>query len=64
MTPHDFEFHFGRNRILRGRGWRGLMALGLVVTAAALISSNIGTSIVSPMTEELLHLISAHKITN
>jgi hypothetical protein len=31
-TP-DFEFEFGVGRYLRGRGWRGLAALGLLLIA-------------------------------
>ncbi len=61
-TPHDFEFQFGRNRALRGRGWRGLLALGLVVTALTLMSGNIGTSLVGPLAGGFMHLISAPKI--
>lgn len=26
----DFEFQLGPNRILKGRGWRGLLALGVI----------------------------------
>jgi hypothetical protein len=65
MTPpHDFEFQFGRNRALRGRGWRGLLALGLVVTAITLMSGNVGTSVVSPLAGRIMHLISAPLIAN
>jgi hypothetical protein len=47
-TPHDFEFQFGRYRALRGRGWRGLVALGLILSACATITT--GTSwVVSPV---------------
>lgn len=28
---HDFEFQLGRYRALRGRGWRGLLALTLLL---------------------------------
>jgi hypothetical protein len=52
MTPpHDFEFQLGRNRALRGRGWRGLIALGLLLITCALgsiwIASPIRATIVS-----------------
>jgi hypothetical protein len=36
-APHDFEFQLGRNSALKGRGWRGLMALGLLLIAAVAI---------------------------
>ncbi|MDH7797155.1 hypothetical protein QBC99_003218 [Beijerinckia sp. GAS462] len=29
--PPDFEFHLGKTRCLKGRGWRGLIALGLLL---------------------------------
>jgi hypothetical protein len=48
IPPHDFEFQFGRYRALRGRGWRGLVALGLVVTTVTIMSGN-GPLIVSPI---------------
>jgi hypothetical protein len=38
--PHDFEFQLGKNRTLKGRGWRGLLALGLLLmTFATLVPS-------------------------
>jgi hypothetical protein len=47
-TPHDFEFQLGRNRALRGRGWRGLLALGLFLTTCVTIT--IGSpAILSPI---------------
>ena len=30
-TSHDFDFGFGKNRYLRGRGWRGVTALALLL---------------------------------
>ncbi len=63
-APHDFEFQFGRNRALRGRGWRGLLALGLLVSALAMMSGDIGVSIVNPIKGGLLHLIFEPKISN
>lgn len=35
----DFEFDLGRGRHLKGRGWRGLVALGLLLTAILLAIS-------------------------
>jgi hypothetical protein len=60
IPPHDYEFVFGRDRALRGRGWRGLVALGLVVTAITIMSGN-GPSIVSPIAAGM-HFIFAPKI--
>jgi hypothetical protein len=37
--PHDFEFQLGRNRILRGRGWRGLLALGFFLITCVMIAT-------------------------
>ncbi len=31
-TSPDFEFGFGKGRYLRGRGWRGIIALALLLT--------------------------------
>jgi hypothetical protein len=45
---HDFEFQLGRNRALRGRGWRGLLALGLLLTACVITATGI-LRVVSPM---------------
>lgn len=49
-VPHDFEFQLGRNRALKGRGWRGLIALGLLlitcVTGSIWIASPIRATIV------------------
>ena len=38
-TPHDFEFQLGRNRALKGRGWRGLLALGLFLATCMIITT-------------------------
>ena len=47
-APHDFEFQLGKNRALKGRGWRGLLALGLVLITCVMITT--GSSwIVSPL---------------
>ncbi len=35
-TAPDFDFGFGRNRHLRGRGWRGVLALATLLTALIL----------------------------
>jgi hypothetical protein len=40
-APHDFEFQLGRNRALRGRGWRGLLALGLLLIACVITATGI-----------------------
>lgn len=49
MTPRpDFDFGFGKDRYLRGYGWRGLMALALLVVGALA-----GASLGAP----LLHLL-------
>jgi hypothetical protein len=37
---HDFEFQLGKNKALKGRGWRGLLALCLLlITCATIVSS-------------------------
>lgn len=38
-SQHDFEFQLGRNQALKGRGWRGLAALGLLLTACVLATA-------------------------
>lgn len=35
----DFEFDLGRGRHLKGRGWRGLVALSLLLTTILLALS-------------------------
>jgi hypothetical protein len=58
-TPHDFEFQFGRNRALRGRGWRGLLALGLLLVTCVTIT--IGSpAILSPIRSFMTHLADGH----
>lgn len=34
----DFEFHFGRDKWMKGRGLKGLVALALVLTTAIVLS--------------------------
>jgi hypothetical protein len=46
--PHDFEFQLGRNRALRGRGWRGLLALGFFLITCVTIATG-STWIISPI---------------
>jgi hypothetical protein len=41
QQQHDFEFQLGRNRALRGRGWRGLVALGLFLVTCLMIATGI-----------------------
>jgi hypothetical protein len=49
MTPpHDFEFQLGKNRALKGRGWRGLAALALVLITCVTITTE-SSWIVSPL---------------
>jgi hypothetical protein len=38
---HDFDFQLGRNRALKGRGWRGLFALGLLLSACVITATGI-----------------------
>jgi hypothetical protein len=38
-SPHDFEFQLGRNRALRGRGWRGLLALSFFLITCVMIAT-------------------------
>jgi hypothetical protein len=55
MTPpHDFEFQLGRNRTLRGRGWRGLLALGFFLITCVTIA--VSTWIVSPIQTTIAYL--------
>jgi hypothetical protein len=44
-APHDFEFQLGRNRALRGRGWRGLLALGFLLVTCVMITT--GSSLIT-----------------
>lgn len=54
-APHDFEFQLGRNRALRGRGWRGLLALGLLLMTCVTIT--IGSPpILSPIRSFITYL--------
>lgn len=46
--PHDFEFQLGRNRALRGRGWRGLLALSLLLIACVATATGISYRVVAP----------------
>ena len=58
-APHDFEFQFGRDRALRGRGWRGLFALSLFLTALVLATGSL--PYINAIPERFMHLISALK---
>jgi hypothetical protein len=63
MTPpHDFEFQFGRHRAVKGRGWRGLVALALVAMCFTMTIENMGTGAAGFLTGRLANLISAPKI--
>ncbi len=48
----DFEFAFGNNRYLRGRGWRGLVALALLLCGIV-----VALSIGNPLPEHVLKSI-------
>ena len=55
-VPHDFEFQLGRNRALKGRGWRGLLALSLLlVTCLAIATGSVW--IISPIRSTLASVI-------
>ncbi len=54
-TPHDFEFLLGRNRALRGRGWRGLLALGLFLVTCVTITVG-GSAVLSPIRSFMTYL--------
>jgi hypothetical protein len=53
---HDFEIQLGRNRALRGRGWRGLLALFLFLIAFTTIAVA-STQAVSPIRSWFAHLV-------
>ncbi len=55
-TPHDFEFQLGRNRALRGRGWRGLLALGFLLIACVAIARG-SFGVVTPLQRTVAYLI-------
>jgi hypothetical protein len=40
MSQPDFEFHFGPNRTLKGRGLLGIVALAIVVLGIVFIPTN------------------------
>jgi hypothetical protein len=48
-APHDFEFQLGKNRALKGRGWRGLLALGLFLIACVALATGTIPRIVTPI---------------
>ena len=37
LQQYDFEFQLGKDRALRGQGWRGLVALGLLLAAFVIV---------------------------
>lgn len=41
----DYEFRLGATRHLRGRGWRGLVALALILAAAVILAAPATTTI-------------------
>jgi len=59
LPPHDFEFQLGKNRALRGRGWCGLLALGIFLLACVTIM--IGSpAIISPIRSFIAYLSDIH----
>jgi hypothetical protein len=51
--PHDFEFQLGRNRSLRGRDWRGLLALGLFLITTCVMIATGSAWVISPIRARL-----------
>jgi hypothetical protein len=47
---HDFELHFGKDRYVRVHGWRGLVALALLLIAVMTSSNPTGPLIASVWT--------------
>jgi hypothetical protein len=45
MRDPDFRFRFNRSSLLEGRGWRGLIALAMLLAACGLIGSGLGPSL-------------------
>lgn len=41
---NDFDFRIGKNRHLRGSGWRGLVALGMILIFAAALVALVSTA--------------------
>lgn len=42
MSQNDFDFGFGGNRYFRGSGWKGLLALLIVVVALVIVANGNG----------------------
>jgi hypothetical protein len=55
----DFNFGFGKGRYLRGRGWRGVLALALLLWAAVLASSNSVVPFMASVSAWILHFVAA-----
>jgi hypothetical protein len=45
-TRPDFDFGFGKGKYLRGNGWRGLVALALLLIVL-LIAANLGAPLMT-----------------
>ena len=56
----DYEFHFGRNRSLRGSGWRGLAAL-VILLSALVVMGNVAGPPAATIASVVLHLMSAQR---
>ena len=56
MTSPDYEFHLGKNRYLRGSGWRGIVALMLFLSAAVTVVASATVATAN------LHLLTGFKI--
>jgi hypothetical protein len=54
--PHDFEFQLGRHRFLKGRGWRGILALSLLLIACVASATGI-SQVVTPLHTTIAGLI-------
>lgn len=62
MTQHDFEFQFGPNRTLKGKGLLGVAALAIIVAGIVLLPTNAGRLVSGIPSAATSFLVAAHII--
>ena len=61
MAMNDFEFHLGKDRQLKGRGWVGIVALALLLVAVVAISAAVPRAVLGGLEAAISQLSSETK---
>jgi hypothetical protein len=58
MSTDEFDFRFGKDRYLRGRGWRGIIALVLILASGVAMGSTATGPLLRFFTAGVAYLVS------